>query len=154
MCEQTFKESSCATYKVCSSMKKVVFFFKWYFFSLSLSHFPPHLSTYTSKNDLLTHHILPKNLCLLQWYYYSSATSAATKIPSLPPINKRRRLVHIIRVIYDSIRNRKNYFEIPLSSNWCWFFILISCSWSYLFQIQRGIYFFPFPYPIIDNPWC
>ena len=155
LCEQTFKESSYATYKVCSSMKKVVFFFKWYFFFFFSLSFPPHLSPYTSKNDLLTHHILPKNLCRLQWYYYSSATSAATKIPSLPPINKRRRLVHIIRVIYDSIRNRKNYFEIlPWTrktkngkiqskryTHWrlgnvyspFWF----SLSWRSLFEIQK-----------------
>ena len=81
------------------------------------------------------------------------------------------------RVIYDRVRNRKNYFEIPAflqiergisragnsKSNenknvfvyvfiWCFEF---SHSWFSSFNLKKGGNFkiiFPFPYPIIYNP--
>ena len=84
------------------------------------------------------------------------------------------------RVIYDSLRNRKNYFENPAflqiergksragnykTSNenknvfvFIWFWIScfwISCSWFSTFNLKKGGIFkiiFPFPYPIIYNP--
>ena len=92
-----------------------------------------------------------------------------------------KKIVHIIdnvrmvqvRVVYDRVRKRKNYFEIPTFLQIEWgksragkfktsnenknffvflFWFWISCSWSSSFIIQKGCNFkiiFLVPYPII-----